>query len=208
MLKYYEMEDDLHFKDRWHINELYDQLGIQIDSREFCGGKRFELGSSIKAVKWKDGNPYKAKMPLTIMLDGKRSGRPMDFTFSNEDLPVASKKISELLYSIVGDDVQRIPLYVESENSSYEIINVTRMISCLDPRLSIVQWYQPGNEVRPDLAGEPEMVAKLVIDPSIMSGHHICRITNWESPIIVSSIVKNEFESAGVTGITFSQVSP
>jgi hypothetical protein len=207
-LKYYCLEDDFDFEDRWYINRLCDNNGIELDSREFQYGQSLDLGPPISAKSWKEGSPVAASPPLRILLDPEIRGVPMDFTFSNEDMPIVTSKVSRIIASISPADIQLVPVIVESQEVAYDIMNVVHLVDCLDVHQSEIEWFAKGNEIRPDLAGSPQMIWKLVIDPARVQGHHIFRITGWEVEIVVSSIVKDAFEKACVSGVRYRQVSP
>jgi len=204
---FYRLENDYSIDGRWYINRLCDREGTELDSREFADGKRVDLGPPIVAKTWKESIAIAAWPPLTVLLDPKRKGFPLDFTFSNESMPVATVAVAQLLTLIAEGDIQRIPVLVESREEEYEIINVTSCVDCIDAERSEIQWYKPGNKVRPDLAGKPEMITELVIDPDRVCGHHIFRLEGWEIAIVVSDVIKNAFEETGVLGVKFLPVS-
>ena len=204
---YYLLEDDLYTEGRWYLNRLCDRSGTQLDSREFQYGQLVDLGPPMPAKTWKEGDPVDALPPLKVLLDLKRNGAPLDFTFTNADLPVVTAKVANMLAAIAPRDIQRIPVLVESREEEYEIINVIRLIDCIDVNQSEIQWYAPGNPIRPDFAGTPEMIMKLVIDPARAGGHHIFRINNWKGAIVVSDVIKDAFERSQVSGVRFRQIS-
>jgi hypothetical protein len=92
-------------------------------------------------------------------------------------------------------------------DEEYEIINVIARPECIDTQRSEIEWYEPGNDIRPDLAGTPLMIAKLVIDSNRTDGHHILRPKDWEVVIVVSEILKSALEAANVTGVKFKPVT-
>jgi hypothetical protein len=204
---YFELLDDLDWEGRWYLNRLCDCAGTELDSREFRYGRALNLGPPIKAKAWKTGIPVEAQPPLRVLLDPKREGEPLDFTFTNEDMPVVTSRVGAILASIAGGDIQRIPVLVEAREEPYEILNVVRVIDCIDTKRSEIQWFEPGNNVRPDLAGKPEMVTKLVVDPALVGEHHMFRIEGWEIVIVVSDVIRDAFERARVSGVGFRRVS-
>ena len=204
---YYTLEDDLYCEGRWYLNRLCDCSGIELDSRIFCYGELVDVGPPIQAKTWKEGIPVAAYPPLKVLLDPEMPGTPLDFTYTNANMPVATTPVATILASIAPQDIQRIPVLVESREQGYEIINVVRLIDCIDVERSEIQWYEKGNDIRPDLAGQPEMVIELVIDPSRVGDHHIFRISGWEVEIVVSDVIKEALEKVYATGVGFRQVS-
>jgi hypothetical protein len=108
--------------------------------------------------------------------------------------------------SFVPTEIQQIPVCVAAEGSGYSIINVVSRIDCIDAKRSEIDWFEEGDAVRPDLAGTPEMVSKLIIDPRRVRGHHIFRPQGWEVTIVISDVVKKALENANVTGVKFTHV--
>jgi hypothetical protein len=206
MRAYFELEDDLRFRGRWYLNRLCDAAGTALDSRQFQYGRRVDLGPPLKATTWKEGLPAEPRLPLTVLLDPERSGVPLDFTFTNEDMPIVTSRVGAILASIAGRDIQRIPVLVESREEPYEIVNVVRVIDCIDTNRSEIQWFKPGNTVRPDLAGKPEMVTRLIIDPARVGEHHMFRVEGWEIVIVVSDVMRRAIAGARVSGVRFRRV--
>src|SRR5258708_2414194 len=113
---YFELEDDLYIPGRWYINRLTDRAGVELDSRDFTYGIPVDLGPPVKASLWKGGEAVDAQPPLRVLLDPKRKGTPLDFTFTNADMLVTTSRVANLLAPIAGADIQRIPVRVESQN--------------------------------------------------------------------------------------------
>jgi hypothetical protein len=205
-MTYYLLEDDLNLDDRWYLNRLCDTDGVELDSREFCYGRPVDVGSYIAAKSWREGIPIRARPPLKILLDPKRNGRPLDFTFTNANLPIAAPKVAAILRALVSNDVQFIPASVESQLCEHWIINVVSLIDCIDVGRSEIQWYGEGDNIRPDKVGKPEMISRLVIAPDRSGQHHMFRIKGWTVEVVVSNIIKEAFEQEGVTGVRFRRV--
>jgi hypothetical protein len=204
---FFELEDDLHTRGRWYLNRLTDCNGVELDSREFQYGKVVDLGPPIEAKTWKEGIQVAAQPPLKVMLDPKREGLPLDFTFTNANMPVAVSKVAETLAIVSARDIQRVPVLVEFREEQYEIINVISIIDCIDAQRSEITYYTKESTVRPDMAGEPEMILNLTIDPAKVGNHHIFRLKGWTMVIVVSEVIKDAFESMKVSGVTFRQIS-
>ncbi|MBL8821904.1 MAG: hypothetical protein JNJ77_04895 [Planctomycetia bacterium] len=198
------MEDDVFVKGRWYLNGLYDGAGIELDSRYFSYGRPIEIGPPLRVSLAHEYRTIEVSQPLKVTLS--RVGKPLDLTFAAFDMPVATIKTATLLASIADADVQRIPTQIESQTDEFEIINAISCIDCIDTQKSEIQWYEEGNEVRPDLAGSPEMITKIIIDPDRVSGHHIFRPKGWVVAVIVSDVIKQALESSNVSRVMFSAV--
>jgi hypothetical protein len=204
---YYEMEDS-DLEGRWYLRGLFDNRGIELDARDFTYGVPADLGPPVKASLWNDYQTIETEPPLHVLLDPKRPGFPLDVTYTSADMPVVTSKVGMLLASIAHDDIQRIPVRVESRDETYEIINVRTRIDCIDQAKSEILWFEEGNDIRPDLAGQPKMVRQLVIAPEKVGGHQMFRVAGWTIALIVSKAIKDALEAHKVSGVSFTQVSP
>jgi hypothetical protein len=131
----------------------------------------------------------------------------LDITYADNDVPIVTVQVAELLSSISSKDIQRIPVKVDGHDEQYEIINLIHSPKCIDTKRSEIEWYEEGNDIRPDLAGTPEMITRLIIDPSRTQNHQIFRPDGWDVVVVASDDVKKAFESAGVSGVKFKKVS-
>jgi hypothetical protein len=105
-----------------------------------------------------------------------------------------------------GGDLQRLTVRIVP-GLSYEILNSTRSIACLDEQKSDYLKWLPG-DYRADLVGSYRMVPKLIIDPTrVPTDAHFFRITDWEVALIVSQILKDTMEAEGCFGAKFSLVT-
>jgi hypothetical protein len=202
---YYELEDDLYIYNRWHLSGLRDDQGIELDAREFRYGNHLPAGPPLKCSLWNEDTIVDVTPPLRI--SWSREGNPLDFTYTDDDMPVVSSRVAQILANIAGGDIQRFPVKVDRMEEKYEIINIVACIDCLDTELSEIEWWEDGNDIRPDKAGLPHVVDKLVIDPDRVGDHYIFRLSTWIHPIIVSEAVKQALEKARVSGVKFRNVS-
>jgi len=203
-MKYYELEDDLYFESRWHLCRLYDNEGMEFDSREFTYGNRMDLGPPLKCYKWNEDAIVDIKPPLK--LTWSREGTPLDFTYTDSVMPVVTEEVAQLLSEFTNNNIQRFSVKVDRMEEEYEIINVLSLADCIDTEGSAIEWWEEGNNIRPDLAGKPHVISNLVIDPTHVGDHHIFRLQEWTLPVIVSEDIKRAFEEARVTGVRFIEV--
>jgi hypothetical protein len=200
------MEGDWGLKGRWYLKDLFDSAGTEFDPRVFTYGKLVNAGPPLMISLYNEEKIAAVQAPLTVLLDRKRRGKPLDLTFTNDDIPVATRKVADILSSLAATDIQRIPVRVESQDEDYEIINVIACVDCIDVERSDIEWYEEGNDVRPDLAGTPELITELVVDPKRTGNHHIFRLVGWEMTVVVSDLVKNALERARASGVRFDPV--
>lgn len=129
MTEYFELLDDLYIEGRWYLNGLVDDADTELDAHDFTYGHPIDVGPPLRASLWNDDKVIDVQLPLRVLLDPKRIGMPLDFTYSNDNMPVVTTTVAEVLGTVAGADIQRIPVQVESQWAGYEIINV---ISCVD----------------------------------------------------------------------------
>lgn len=188
MNKYYRLQDDVNFPNRWHLGELIDGNGNEIEQDLFI----YPKGRKI--------NLYK---PLSLKIDER--GSCLDFTFTSYDMPLVKKQIGSILESFEKNGIQRIPVNIESCEEEYEILNIFNTIDCLDEgRSEILFWKEEDG--RPDKVGKYRMVTNMHVDPDRAVGFNIFRLGGWQIAIIVSERVKSALEKIGATGIRFTEV--
>lgn len=201
---YYELVDDLYVEGRWHLNGLRDQTGIELDSREFSYGNYIEPGPPLRMSLWNEDEIIDVNPPLTI--SWSRDGTPLDFTFTDEDVPVVTRRVAELLTKLASPDIQRFPVKVDRMEQEYEIINIISRIKCIDAARSELEWWTEEHG-RPDKIGKALTIMKLVVDPSRIGDTHMFRLEESTIAVIVSEVVKEALEEAKVSGIQFKAVS-
>lgn len=184
--KFFRIIDDFSIPNRWYLQEPVGANGKEVDARKFTAGKKVRPRSDLV-------------VPLS------RSGLPLDFTLAAFDMPIASRKVGDLLDQLAPSDIQRIPVAVDSLSSGYEIINVISMHDCVDEKQSEIVWWK-RSDGRPDKIGQYRMITKLKINPEVVGVSKIFRIAGWEVALIVSHEIKLALEKEKVTGIKFSAV--
>jgi len=203
---YYEIIDNLTYPRRWQLEGLYEGGGRELDSRQFTYGLRLDFGPPMKAMLWNSDLLVEISPQLRMMI--KDSGHNLDFTFDVFNAPVVTRDVARVFEWIAHRDIQSIPIQVGSLPQPYIIVNVLSRVACLDSERSGAQLFQPGNLIRPDKVGKAEMVTRLTIDPSRVSGQDVFRVEEWDGPIIISNLIKDELECMNISGVTFRQVSP
>jgi|ERR1043165_173278 hypothetical protein len=204
MRTFFELEDDLYNENRWHLNGLFDCNRVKLDSREFTYGVRVALGPPLIAKLWKEGTKVNAYPPFHIAIH--TFATPLDFTFNTSNAPVVTSKVASILMSVSTEDMQTIPVTVGLMPGRYDIINVVSVVDCIDTIQSEIDWWERDNDIRPDKAGMPRLITKLIIDPKRVGNHHIFRPKGWTGVIIVSDVIKKGFEDASVSGVRFRPV--
>ncbi|WP_157743540.1 imm11 family protein [Ochrobactrum quorumnocens] len=188
MMKYFELNDDIAFPNRWWLGKV-----IQIDGDVF------------------------AQPPFIPMNDGRRdqvyevelkvNGVSTDYTTTTfRSVPLGSFKVIQALSGLDGFTAFPARIVNFAQKTSYHILHFWDVLDCFDEEQSAFEIIPFNDPIRPDLAGNYRSVTKLRIDPHKAVGKHIFRIARLEGRIIVSEDVKKRFEDLGITGAVFDAV--
>jgi hypothetical protein len=185
--RYYDLVDDIYRRDRWELGTLKAPNGEDVVHFDLTNGSPIDFGG-----------------PLRVPID--RAGPPMDFSFASFDLPVVHSKVALLLERMAPGDVQLIPVKVASRREKRYVLNVLRVVKCIDDAACAeVRYYKP-EDGQPDLVGQYRAVHGLRIDPSKVGDAQVFRPWGWPVVILVSEDIKSALESIGATGTVFTEV--
>lgn len=186
MPAYYELMSDVYIPGRWYPGNPLDAQGKIIYKWTFREGKRLDIDEKI-----------------FLKLDPP--GIPLDFTECGLAAPLVSVRVIKLLQALEVQDIQIIPVAVEGHPDEYSILNVTRLIPCVDEgRCAWVERWKP-EDGRPERVGEFRVVEGLRIDTTKVGDARIFRPWGWKM-LIVSNDIKEAFERAQLLGPKFTQV--
>jgi hypothetical protein len=187
-VRYFELFSDMRILGRWVLGDPLDEHGQEIDPWQFGEGR-------ILAS------------PGPLRLLHARPGRALDFSLTTLAIPVVHGRVVSLLERLgLQQQVQLFPAQVEGESEPYFILNVLRVIRCIDEaHCEEVQHYTP-EDGQPEKVGEYRVVAGLRIDPSQLGGAHIFRPWGWPVVLLVSEHLKQALEREGITGTRFTEV--
>ena len=186
-MKYFRMRDDGEVPDRWFLGSPTDADGRPVEPWVFTSAKKATV-----------------KQPLAI--DVSYSGRSLDFTHADLDMPVANRRACSILKRVAGGTFESFPARVNGHPEEFEIVNFLQARACVDEAASeFLKWTETGG--RPDKIGHYRSITNLRIDPSKVDSLPAFRITGWHIALIVSEIVKIAFEMEAVTGVAFLPVS-
>ena len=203
-MRYFEIREALPETGGWFLSKLYDGANREIESRWFTCGEMHERRGEAWQLHLIDQTVVEIVPPLRYLIEGE--GPPLDFTLAAWNVPVVTTQVAQMLVGVAGNDIQTIPVAIGPFIDKHMIVNVVRTIECIDRERSVIDWY-PDDEKNPDLAGTPFAIGKLVIDPRRVADCHIFRLHEYPVKVLVSDTVKQMFEEARITGITFVDVS-
>ena len=184
--KYYEVMGDVYIPGRWYLRNPVDAQGNILYRWHFREGIRLDVDE-----------------PIIIPI--KVPGRPLDFTECGVGWPVIHARVVRLLEELAVPDLQFFPVTVESHPDEYFILNVARLVRCVDEvRSDRVMKWGPEHGV-PERVGEYKVVEGLRIDPTKVGDARIFRPWGWKV-LIVSDDIKEAFERERLLGPKFFEV--
>lgn len=185
--RYYQIIDDVTIKNRWFLKAPVDIKGKHINPEIFRIAKKANVST-----------------PLTISL--RRPGKPLDFTFADFDMPVTSKKTTDILSRLARSSIQFLPAEIENNQNQFMIMNVLDIRNCVNESASeFLKWSEFDN--RPDKVGQYRQITRLRINPKMVNGLHVFRIEGWRIALIVSEELRTLFLETGITGVNFIKVT-
>lgn len=187
-MRYFELSDDMRIHDRWELGSPLDRNGQEVWHGQFSQGVPLEF-------------PAPASVPLY------RPGRALDYTTTALGIPVVHAKVRDLFERLhLQEQVQFFHADLEGQPDSYFLVNVLRVIRCIDDARCEAVFYYTQEDEEPERLGEYRNVRRLRIDPSVVGDAHIFRPWGWQLTIIISERVKDAMEEAGLTGTRFTEV--
>ncbi|MFP2930709.1 imm11 family protein [Pyxidicoccus sp. 3LG] len=187
--RYFELQQDLYVPGRWYLGEP-----TSLDGREVDDIWQFTEGRSLNIRE-------RLRVPLY------RPGKPIAFTTTGAGAtPIIHPKVASVFAELAQSDVQLFPAEVAGQPEPYALLNVTRLVKCIDDTAcEEVEYWLPEDE-RPEKTGTYRNVVGLRIDKARVSGAKVFRPWGWPIAIIVAEPIKEALERAGATGLKFTEV--
>ena len=184
--RYFEVMSDVYIEGRWYLRNPVDIHGKIL--------YRWPFG---------EGKPLDVDEPIIIPV--APPGRPLDFTECGVGWPVIHARVVRLLQELAVPDLQFFPVTVVSYPDEYFILNVARLIPCVDETRSdrVVKWTPEDGF--PDRVGDYKVVEGLRIDPAKVGDARMFRPWGWKV-LIVSDDIKEAFERERLLGPKFFEV--
>ena len=122
-------------------------------------------------------------------------------------VPIVHEKVAALFSELAPAAVQLIPVEVESKSEQYFILNILRVVKCIDDAACVeIQRWTP-EDGQPELVGEYRVVAGMRIDPMKVGDAKVFRPWGWPVVLLVSEDIKTAMERAGISGTSFQDVT-
>jgi hypothetical protein len=180
-MRYYRLTDNVYIEKRWHLGEV--------------------MHGDIEPL-FKSGMPFRGTLSTCI----HHGNKPLQFCLTSFAVPIAHEGLAQAMALVAPHDLQRLPVDIPG-HPGYEVINVIRVLDCLDEPRSKVELYPPGYH-RASLVGNYMTVEEPHMDASrIPPGVHAFRVARWHASFIVSEVMKDAMERAGCEGATFTDVT-
>jgi hypothetical protein len=187
-IHYHELFFDSRLRDQWVLAEPIDEHGEELDPWRFFSGHPVELS----------GTP---RISLAA------PGRALDFSFTTLSIPIIHGRLVPLFERLgLQQQIQFFPVELVGRTEPYFIINVLRILRCIDDaRCERVDYWRPEDGA-PDRLGDYRLVRGLRIDANQVGDADIFRPKGWSSVLLVSQRLKQALEEHQVGGIRFTEV--
>ncbi len=183
--RYFELADNMDIQGRWLLGKPMDAQGGRVDPWQFSRGR------SVDA-------------PRDMRLRLRLPGSPLDYSEASFAIPVVSRRLMELLQRLGMEEVQFFPVRVESQEEPCFVLNVTRLVDCIDESRCRTERWKPEDGA-PERVGEYRLVEGLRIDPDKVGDARLFRTWGWPV-LVVSEDIKEAMEREGITGARFTEV--
>ena len=132
----------------------------------------------------------------------------LDFNLTTLAIPVVHGRVVRLFERLgLQGEVQFLPARVNGQADTWFILNVLKIIRCIDDeRCEQVEYWKPEDD-NPEKVGQYRVVAGMRIDAGKVEGIHIFRPWGWRVVMVVSQYLKQALEEEGVTGMRFTDVT-
>src|SRR6218665_24970 len=187
--RYFRLLDDLHIPGRWELDDPVDQWGQELRTWLLARGESAHVEGRIR---------------ISIYVPG----RSLDFSLlAGAPIPVVRARVAAVFSELAPDDVQLIPVDVDGQTEPYVLLNITRVVKCVDDEASdeVRYWKLEGGE--PEKLGQYRSVIGMRIGPSKAGNARMVRTWGWELAIVVSEAIKDALERMGATGTKFQEVT-
>ena len=187
--RYFELYEDMSSPERWVLHDTLDTHGQKVGPRLYLNEAPIRFDGRLR-------------VPIL------HPGSPLDFSLADAgDFPVVTEKVASTLTELAPGDMQLYPAEVDSRTEPYFLVNVVRLVRCIDDeRCAEVRYGEPDDNL-PDELGYYRSVYGMRIDPSKVGDAQVFRPWGYPAALLVSEDVKDALERTGATGLRFTAVT-
>ncbi|NOK17772.1 imm11 family protein [Corallococcus carmarthensis] len=186
---FFELDFDIDAPGRWYLREPTD-----LDGKTVPDIWAFVVGRPVT-------DPGPLRVPLS------RHGKPLDFDKTTvAGTPIVNGRIASVFRELAPNDAQLFPVEVQGQAEPFYLLNVMRVIRCIDDAACEEARLWTPEDGRPDKVGEYHVVSGLRIDTSKVGNAVVFRPWGYLLPIIVDGELKAALEQTGIVGGRFVEV--
>ncbi|MCP3144192.1 imm11 family protein [Pyxidicoccus xibeiensis] len=190
LMRYFDLTEDVYSPGRWHLDTPVDGQGQEVGSWLFLEGQAASVTEPLKVALY-------------------RRGKPLDYSQADAGIvPVVHPRVASVFEELARGDVQTFPIQVEGQPEPYVLINVIRVVKCIDDQASehVERWIPEDENDQPERAGEYRNVVGMRIDKSLVGDAKVFRPWGWNVVLVVSEDIKEALERTGASGMKFVEV--
>ncbi|HLM44402.1 MAG TPA: DUF1629 domain-containing protein [Myxococcaceae bacterium] len=189
MKRYFRLNEDMSSPERWVLHDTLDAQGKKVGTRLYLNETPLHFDGRLR-------------VPIL------HPGSPLDFSLADAgDFPVVTEKVASTLAELAPGEVQLYPAGVDSRPEPYFLVNVARMVKCIDEATSEEVRYGEPEDNCPDRIGYYRSVYGMRIDPSKVGDAKVFRAWGYPAALIVAEDMKDALERTGATGLEFTEVT-
>jgi hypothetical protein len=186
-MNYYRIDENLDvFPRRWLLGEILGRNKIELDPFEFWRGIEFHRDDQFLIQRFVDGDKTA-------------------FSLAAFDVPIVRNDVASEMLDLCGRDVQMLPVTIGPHAKKYSILNMLRIIDCIDESSSVITRWG-SKDGRPDKVGQYRMVIKLVVDAQMVGSAQIFRPMKWPGAILCSDVLRRRLDGMGIRCISYDPV--
>ena len=187
--RFFDLSIDVYVPGRWYMSEPATPDGQEVDDIWM-----FTRGEPIEP-------------PGRLLIPMYRPGKPLDYTTAGaSSAPIVSERVAEVFRELAHQDIQLFPVDVEGQANPYYLLIAARKIRCIDDEACEEVRFFTAEGIRPERAGEYEVVYGLRIDKSKVGDARVFKLWGWRPAFIVAGEVRAALERTGISGGYFEEV--
>lgn len=187
--RYFRLNEDMSSPERWVLHDTLDTHGKKVAARLYLNEEPIRFDGRLR-------------VPIL------HPGSPLDFSLADAgDFPVVTERVASALAEFAPGDIQLYPAEVDSRPEPYFLINVARLVKCIDEATSEEVRYGEPEDNWPDKLGYYRSVYGMRIDPSKVGDARVFRTWGYPAALLVAEDVKDALERTGASGMEFTEVT-